>query len=262
MMQDGVRRSRTRGRAALAAILLLGTALAGPVAVAEPVDEAIILRIGRLPVDDQYQTLRLLQLLAEGGGTDFEGLLAGKGVTAGNESSLDESLIRIGDATTQLSDPKLVLSCGLQIMKAAQKNGGWLATRIAELEASSPQLAARFKPVVLEDAVKLRSFMSEQLERLGVDPADSSFQEYFSQTTRLRDDLEFISFEDELKTITADSVNDLGSKLDIGLALVEKRMDPESVAAGVARAETMNAATREQVQTKMFSIFQRVYAPY
>jgi hypothetical protein len=233
-----------------------------PVAVAEPADQAIITRITRLPLDDQYQTLRLLQLLAEGGGSSFERLLADNGVIAGNESSLDESLIKIGDATAQLSDPKLVLSCGLQIMKTAQKNGSWLATRIAELEASSPQLEARFDPVVLEDAVKLRSFMSEQLERLGVDPANSSFQAYFSQTTRIRDNLEFISFEQELGQITVASVNDLSSQLDAGQSAIEKRFDPESVTSAVARAETMNEATREQTKSKMFSIFQRVYAPY
>ena len=187
--------------------------------------------IRELPPEEQYRQLSLILMIAGGADpallTAMEALQGASGDTsdAGSQLGPDDyktPLIRIVDQQSMLTGAAYLL-------RFAQESEDEIKTRMATIEADSPILISMVDlATVTEDAIVIRNAIADAIaysDLIGDPGMATHLQVYRNRTIRIRNVMEYESFNQELELLTAQAIDSVGGKLDAYQRMFDEEVD-------------------------------------
>lgn len=222
---------------------------------AEQTEQCVTLMSG-FPNDDpetRYIFFRLSQALAEDITPELSQLMADYMADhelrrLPDDYPMIDVIETIADPVIRQAAPEQTVASMAHIAYFDALCGGFVKGQVDSLLAFNPDLALA-DMAVREDALYLRQILADALDRLG-SLDQQAVQAYSVALVAERDDIEYISFEDEIGDLEALFMGDLDKRLARSNDAVNEGVNTETIEDAAALARDMNEQARKNASAE------------
>ena len=250
---------RIRGRHAWALLLLMLCSGFASVRADAPLSD-----IDALTPAEQYRQLNLAVMISAGATPELLDFMQARDPSAdGGIPAGRLPVVNIDDFLTPLNrivNPDETLTKAARYMRVAQAQDAAIMHRMAEVAATHEEEIAVVNLVQLaEDAIIIRTSLAGSMgyasanAGAGTDSGSAMGEQlaaFEHETVRLRNQMEYWKFDQELATITRDAMKDTGGRMDAYQRLLEEGPDSDGFEHHLKTIERIYKETRKRTRGK------------